>query len=155
MADLFDCFGDEEEDQTDDPNSIKRAESCGVFSFHNHTEKALVAHLQSALKHQSPTIKEVLSAVDDFCLQRHWMMHIGPDKGSIVNDILENEIQRFLQTVNVYPRNETKCIMEFSCVELGTYCAYSSILMGTYVSLCRVREEIYFITLFLFIHFFC
>jgi len=126
-SDPFDCFGNEDEDHADDSNTVtdtNRDETCGVLSFHKHTEHALLTYIKTAMD-SSPTVERILSAVDQFCNQRHWMMHVGPDKGKILTQILEDEIESFLQGADIQ--------QEFNCMELGTYCGYSSILIGTYV----------------------
>ena len=75
---------------------------------------------------------QILSAVDNFCTQRHWMMHIGPQKSKLLTQILRKEIEMFQEQICVdnHALKETSSIIEFNCMELGTYCAYSSILLG-------------------------
>jgi hypothetical protein len=131
MSSIFNCFGDEENDPEKEDHRIiiDRDHSCGVLSFHRHTERALLAYVQNYCS-ASSTIHDILSAVDEFCTKRHWMMHIGPDKGRIVRDILQEEIVRFLQRENqISGENST-----FHCVELGTYCGYSSIIIGKFLT---------------------
>ena len=35
---------------------------------------------------------DVLRAIDDFCISRHWMMHVGPEKGDILVGALKSSI---------------------------------------------------------------
>ena len=117
----------------------KRSEDCGVLSYHHGTEVAMLAHvrnavadlvLPSAANDGSSSEWEgsaadiasaaVLAAVDEFCRSRHWMMHVGPSKGRIVTQVLRDAIRE--------RRSDSE--RKFVCVELGTYCGYSSVLLG-------------------------
>ena len=132
-----------------------RDRTCGILSFHTKTESALLFHVRNAMSEKSSAnasipssslignADRVLLAIDEFCQNRHWMMHIGPEKG---NDILINEgLNRALQTYlldivikgvqatavastqgSVTPSKKDS----FIAVEMGTYCGYSSILLG-------------------------
>ncbi|EED94176.1 predicted protein, partial [Thalassiosira pseudonana CCMP1335] len=55
---------------------------------------------------------DVLQAVDKFCTSRHWMMHVGPEKGEILTGALREAMDAKLAS------------------QLGSYCCYSSILMA-------------------------
>ena len=137
MADPFAAFGDDDSD-SDSPNDAttkdidprpqqRRDKSCGVLTFHAGTEQALLHYVRNELdKHKKgakdtpASCQQVLDAVDNFCRRRHWMMHVGDEKGQI----LERFLLEALQT-------ETPSRREiFSVVELGTYCGYSAIRMA-------------------------
>ena len=129
--DLFSCFGsDEEGENHSEFNSIEAAEderddNCGVLSFHPNTEQSLLIHLKNTV---SPTNEaqvacaQVLAETDDFCIKRHWMMHVGPQKGDIIATTLQEAIDTFVS------RNSDE--KSFICVEIGTYCGYGSVFLG-------------------------
>ena len=123
----------------------KRSDDCGVLSYHTGTEGSMLAHVRNAVADlvlppstidSSPSEWEgseadlasaaVLAAVDEFCQIRHWMMHVGPEKGKIVTQALRDAIRE----------RDSDSGRTFMCVELGTYCGYSSVLLGR-----TLREE--------------
>ena len=132
----MECFGDssdEEDEELVNNNTTTRDESGnGICCFHPNTEASLLAHVRNNLpttEGNSNSIDieqradDVLNAIDTFCMSRHWMMHIGPEKGNILIGALEESIRKHLLS----PSNKER---QFVAVELGTYCGYSSILMG-------------------------
>merc|ERR1711865_468409 len=69
------------------------------------------------------TAQLVLDRIDTFCSKRHWMMHIGPEKGK--------HIQAFIvKCLQSHEQKRNKNNKELSFVELGTYCGYSSIFIA-------------------------
>ncbi len=153
--DCFGSDQEEEEDdhhldpdrdkKTKSGDEAKRAPDCGVCSQLN-AEKSLLIHVQnelSSLDHDdnhSSNINDscitnlVLSIIDDFCYKRAWMMHLGPHKSKILNLTLKTKIQDFIKTRNLAissyvnkDSSQAKGRRIFNCVELGTYCGYSSI----------------------------
>jgi catechol O-methyltransferase len=131
--DPFACFDDgNDNDDDDDDNDaevdtgdaaaaaatlLERREDCGVLAFHPGTEQSLLVHVQNELRgkqERRPSL--VLELIDKFCMQRHWMMHVGPEKGQVLRSFL------------------TECLTSrapssrFVLLELGTYCGYSSML---------------------------
>ena len=106
---------------------LERSKENGVLAFHSGTEQALLLFVQQAVKgykssntdQQSSNIRQiVLQAIDKFCFDRHWMMHVGPDKGCIVQDFLTKQITQ---------QDQQQQKRAFNIVELGTYCGYSTI----------------------------
>ena len=112
-----------------------------MLSYHAGTEVSMLAHVRNAVADLAlPSSAEdssalewegsaadlasaaVLAAVDEFCQSRHWMMHVGPEKGRIVTQVLRDAIREQAES----------CI----CAEFGTYCGYSSVLLGR-----TLREE--------------
>mmetsp|Transcript_25088 Transcript_25088/g.47986 ORF Transcript_25088/g.47986 Transcript_25088/m.47986 type:complete len:356 (+) Transcript_25088:118-1185(+) len=157
----MECFGDSSDDETEEGDTnegttttssttIQRDESCGVCSFHPNTEASLLTHVRNTLKSKSssPSFEDddddetnnqlqqstnVLNAIDEFCMSRHWMMHVGPEKGTILldslrhamkNKTMERKIERGSRS------SESDTTIPFVAVELGTYCGYASIVMG-------------------------
>jgi catechol O-methyltransferase len=134
----------------------RRDDSCGILAFHPNTEKSLLISVKKQVmdmeagerKRQGRDYAddpadsralEVLKAVDDFCLERHWMMHMGPQKGGdiLIKTALQQSLMlyqkqhaplaRQFQVVNSTSRTLKP---KFVVVELGTYCGYSAIRMA-------------------------
>jgi len=133
MTNPFACF--DYEDDVDEYGVITtdcRDKTCGVLCFHRDTERSLLTHIHNNCE-SSSTIPKILSVIDNFCLQRHWMMHVGPNKGRILTEILKEEIETFLngrKFADKSPTEDDKNMVEFNCLEIGSYCGYSSILIG-------------------------
>lgn len=66
-------------------------------------------------------INSILNAIDNFCWSRHWMMHLGNEKSLYISDLLNN---------NIINNND---IIKPIMIEIGSYCGYSSILLGKYL----------------------
>lgn len=139
--------------------TIQRDPSCGVCCFHSNTEASLLTHVRNSLAATVPSPspspssasaslssaspvaggsdrqcklrrpREVLHAIDEFCTSRHWMMHIGPEKGGILVSALKDALERKIQCAATTDL-QTIPVLSFVAVELGTYCAYASILLG-------------------------
>ena len=140
-------FGsDDEEEEKDLSEGVQRPLNCGVLSFHSGTEEALLLHVQ---RHLSLPTKEddkeeeasslggrVLRLIDCFCYSRHWMMHIGDQKGAILSSCL-----RQITTHPSSSSSSAACSSSSSSsvskgkvvLELGCYCGYSSILISNHL----------------------
>jgi catechol O-methyltransferase len=143
--DPFEAFGDDDDDvdvdgstaAVQETNPNQRDKSCGALVFREGTEQALLHYVRNQLDHpssrscsrissasDSETIsarEQVLQAVDDFCYSRHWMMHIGPLKGVVLQDFLTRRVETYIQAADfTYP---------LVIVEIGTYCGYSAVRM--------------------------
>lgn len=123
----MDCFGSESEEESCEP--AKRDDSCGICSFHPHTESSLLTHVRNSVRvlqlndlNKVQRAERVLGSIDEFCMIRHWMMNIGPEKGVIITTTLKESIDVKLSS---HASNHS-----FVLVELGSYCGYSSILMA-------------------------
>lgn len=112
----------------------RRDRTCGVLAFHPNTERSLLTHVQNDLErkrnnnknnnsHNNNYAEMVLNSIDEYCLSRHWMMHVGPEKGEIVEIFLDQCLQNYHSSSNNF---ETP-LPSFTTVELGTYCGYSAI----------------------------
>jgi catechol O-methyltransferase len=130
----MECFGSDDEEEE---STALRPPTCGICSFHPHTESSLLSHVRNSLASAEVAMavdsmdvcrakilraERVLNSVDEFCISRHWMMHVGPEKGNILTTTLKESIDKKL---SMQPSNN-----EFVVVELGSYCGYSSILMA-------------------------
>ena len=101
-----------------------RPKENGVMAFHSGTEQMMLHHVRQTLSSlPAPAANDalaaaerVLEAVDDFCLTKHWMMHVGADKAAVLADALA------IRTAPVG-----------AVLELGTYCGYSAVMV------CKVR----------------
>jgi hypothetical protein len=102
--DPFSCFGDDDDVDVDQthvessdvgtPNVVTtRDPSCGILAFHAGTEQALLKHVELEIgkrqrEQQTNDIGDlatfVLDSIDNFCLKRHWMMHVGNEKATII-----------------------------------------------------------------------
>jgi catechol O-methyltransferase len=128
----MECFGDDDDDDDVDETKamVQRDQSCGVCCFHLNTEASLLAAVRNSMTSvvtDSPS-RDVLSAIDEFCLSRHWMMHVGPEKGDILIEALRSSM---LEKIHLNSKLTSGLdSIPFIAVELGTCCGYSSILMG-------------------------
>jgi catechol O-methyltransferase len=130
--DPFACFDDDSDgEQKQEATSAVAAASapilvrdpeCGVLAFHRGTEQSLLIYVQNAVlaKTATSTPYAVMKAVDDFCTQRHWMMHVGPNKSL--------QLETFLRDDCLANSRNSK---PFILLELGTYCGYSSIFWAS------------------------
>jgi catechol O-methyltransferase len=131
--DPFACFdSDSDVPNEKDPASNRktyqvecvRNPEYGVLALHAGTEHALLAHVRNDLRQAKPPNRlqpeAVLESIDRFCLQRHWMMHVGPEKGKL--------LEAFLKECLARRRSMGMEAPGFTLVELGTYCGYSAIL---------------------------
>lgn len=149
---------DDDDDGGDDDNDPatssaralpRRDASCGVLVFHRGTEQALLQYVRNQMDSSgllgkkkeeeqndgNPSIdpriawlEQILRSVDEFCTSRHWMMHIGPQKGRIMESFLTEcclEKVKLNSSLNMYL---PKMLI---IVELGTYCGYSLLRMVT------------------------
>lgn len=123
-------------------SSLRDRNNSSVLVFHEGTEQALLVYVRQQLQRKeegddesnaslssqscstaaaaSTAARRLLRCVDDFCWQRHWMMHVGHDKGVLLEVFLRERLQQVHSCDNT----------EFVVVELGTYCGYSLIRMA-------------------------
>lgn len=120
--DAFACFDDDSDgDSSPSLEKNQRDPSCGVLAFHAGTEQALLQHVQSNVAESnagSLDASGVLESIDEFCMRRHWMMHVGPKKAPILQD--------FIEKCCSHKSSDKQLIF----VELGTYTGYSSIMIS-------------------------
>jgi catechol O-methyltransferase len=148
--DPFSCFDSSDEDDNNSDNddscnehtsheqipNAKRDPENGVLSFHAGTELALLHHVKMKLEgYETKTSQDgiirtmekadkLLEIIDSYCLNRHWMMHIGPEKGILIRSFIVD----CLQNKKENREDNDNTIVNF--VELGTYCGYSSIFIA-------------------------
>jgi len=124
MAAAFGSDDSDSEDETAARAAVRRDAANGILAFHDGTEQALLLYVQQHLQadEQQPQQhnrqrQRILQLVDDFCVSRHWMMHVGAEKGVLLQDFLRERLQQHKNN-------------HFVVVELGTYCGYSAIRMA-------------------------
>jgi catechol O-methyltransferase len=126
-------MGVEEEESLGEPLSIssrksllqQRDPSCSILAFHNGTEDAMLLFVERFLNrinekkliNERNLSLEVLRGVDIFCYSRHWMMHIGDQKGQFLDQIVHN-LQSHREDL-------------LTCVEIGSYCGYSAVRIAS------------------------
>lgn len=140
--DPFACFDEDSEEDHDEDNQDDtvhvaipaRDDECGVLTFHRGTEQSLRNYVRNHLSGDAEqrTPESVMDAVDDFCAQRHWMMHVGPEK--------RHQLEASLREC-VSSRSSSGS--PFVLLELGTYCGYSSILWANALQKLGVDFHIY------------
>ena len=150
-SDPFDCFGDDDSDSdnndTDDggpqqnpsasSSSSVRDPACGVLTFHSGTEQSLCHYVEQALEKRiadatnntSTISQQVLQCIDQFCYSRHWMMHVGDQKGLRLKEFLLKFWRYHPDRISISTQRSSTTSVK-TIVELGTYCGYSSILMA-------------------------
>jgi catechol O-methyltransferase len=124
IEDPFSVFDTEDEEANNDLLQLRDA-SCGALVFHSGTEQALLQFVKNGLSDtiagkdlgepSQTRIQQMLSLVDQFCMSTHWMMHVGDQKGLVLQEFLARSTQQ----------QQSSSKQEFVIVELGTYCGYS------------------------------
>ncbi len=122
--------------------TIRDEESCGVLAFHANTERSLLMHVKNSINSNSNSnsnientkqqddllpCQRVLKEIDWYCSSRHWMMCVGPEKGEIIQNSLQEALDDKLQLMQSAESGHDK----FVAVELGTYCGYGSIFLSS------------------------
>jgi predicted O-methyltransferase YrrM len=92
-----------------------RPPKCGVLEFHNGIEDSMLLFVIKNSKYGDPI--SVLQAIDIFCYQRHWMMHIGDMKGQYLDN-----------AIDLAQHEDNKKI---TCIEFGSYCGYSAVRIAS------------------------
>lgn len=133
------------------PSQLLRDPSCGAMVFHHGTEQALWHFVKNEFEakkdrnnHENTlddsntdnTIAEIqikkcemiLNLVDNFCMMRHWMMHVGNEKGDVLRNFLRKGYEEWME--NHLRQQQSKQDRPYNVVELGTYCGYSLLLMA-------------------------
>lgn len=135
QEDPFECFGEETGDSNNKEGmsdvKVVRDPSNGTSQFHEGTEQAMLLYVQQEVAKKlsdgddviDPVQKAqlVLKTIDEFCITRHWMMHLGDKKGPIMKDFL-------IECCDSKPDDRPLVF-----VEIGTYCGYSSTLLASFL----------------------
>jgi len=120
-AQVTNMFDDFDDDDDSEETTTVRPQACGVLAFHSGTEAAMFLQVERITKPGFENIQSILLAIDNFCSQRHWMMHVGPQKASIIC----NQVESLLKNVaNKFPHDP------LLLVEIGSYCGYSCVMFS-------------------------
>ena len=118
---------------------LKRNPKNGAFTFQVHAEYELLLHVQKDLdcRKASSTSADVtaelepariiMKSIDNYCLRKQWMYHIGYEKAGAVRTFLQRSLHDFIARHSVALLNGKK--MQFTAADLGTYCGYSALVM--------------------------
>lgn len=163
---------------------ITRDPRNGAFTFQVHAEFDLLLHVKKDLflldnKPDGGRIRlseHIMHSIDEYCLKKQWMYHIGSEKGTAVSRFLRSRLEiwheeNIINSHNCSGNREgdkkvramlhsgvttpfTLCLMspcsgfyfhsltstynyrltvktpKFMCVELGTYCGYSALVIA-------------------------
>ncbi|KAL7519301.1 hypothetical protein ACHAWX_004086 [Stephanocyclus meneghinianus] len=128
---------------------LQRDPRNGAFTFQVHAEYDLLLHVQkdldryhhkvargalssslgatSDVKQELEPAQIIMKSVDTYCLGKQWMYHIGYEKAVAVRNFLQCSLMDFINrhSDELY-RGHVK---KFNCVELGTYCGYSALVL--------------------------
>jgi catechol O-methyltransferase len=120
---------------------VVRDPDNGVLTHHDGTEQALLQFVVASLSEEKTAAgskpaahagddyaeaiarcERIISLVDTFCRSRHWMMHVGDEKGKVLEEFLTNRLDKT-------GSNGTSDIKSdhFWILEIGTYCGYSTL----------------------------
>ena len=87
-------------------NKITRDPKNGAFTFQVHAEYDLLLHVQKSLdrsRSRNNNVDQInnirlsqliMRSVDDYCLKKQWMYHIGREKGVAIGRFLEDSLKR-------------------------------------------------------------
>jgi catechol O-methyltransferase len=125
---------------------VVRDPGNGVLTHHDGTEQALLQFVVASLSdaesaagskpsaHAGDDYAEaiarcerILSLVDTFCRSRHWMMHVGDEKGKVVEEFLTKRLDK---TGSTGTSDSDIKSDSFWILEIGTYCGYSTLRMA-------------------------
>jgi catechol O-methyltransferase len=106
----MDLFDDSDEEVSDVPPEARLPEN-GVMAFHKGVEEQMLLHVNRVAK--DGDAEGVLQAIDHYCTQHHWMMHIGPEKGRVFDEQIDAMVQSAA----------APCVV----IEVGSYCGYSAV----------------------------
>lgn len=129
---------DSPETEVTDATLITRNPANGAFTFQVHAEYDLLMHVQRDLdKHRSilgnsdiQLSKLITQSVDEYCLGKQWMYHIGSEKGVAIGRFLREAAERWYAKMIKEHVNGGE-VEKFICVDLGTYCGYSALVLAS------------------------
>mmetsp|Transcript_4797 Transcript_4797/g.7254 ORF Transcript_4797/g.7254 Transcript_4797/m.7254 type:complete len:425 (-) Transcript_4797:133-1407(-) len=127
--------------QPNTTDKITRDPRNGAFTFQVHAEYDLLLQIQKDLDAKRPSkssrsslnslalsdidsTKIILKSVDDYCYGKQWMYHIGSEKGKAISRFLRSGVERWL-------RRDDRKNKKFICLDCGTYCGYSSLVLAS------------------------
>ncbi len=137
---------------------ITRDPRHGTFTFHVHAEYDMLLRVQrgldghrargggggggggssdadrdDAVEDSIRLSRRILRSIDDYCMQEQWMYHIGREKGEALSRFLRSCLEDRCRKGGGGGGGcgeETGVVRRFVCVELGTYCGYSALVLA-------------------------
>jgi predicted O-methyltransferase YrrM len=73
--------------------------------------------------------RRIMLSIDNYCLHEQWMYHIGHEKGEALSRFLTSCLEKWSGSNNS-GNHDGKEVRKFVCVELGTYCGYSALVLA-------------------------
>ncbi|KAL3800738.1 hypothetical protein ACHAW5_009308 [Stephanodiscus triporus] len=68
--------------------------------------------------------RRIMRSIDDYCTHEQWMYHIGREKGEALSRFLRSCLEDW------HLGGDEGTTRKFVCVELGTYCGYSALVLA-------------------------
>jgi len=127
-----------------------------AFTFAVHCEYDMLLHVQRSMdKHRGKTAeggtdavklaKAIMKSIDEYCVKEQWMYHVGNTKGLAIGRFLKSALNLFVENGaakerKVRNRSDIFSLVsisnfshqtKFICVELGTYCGYSALVLAS------------------------
>lgn len=121
--------------------AITRDPRNGAFTFQVHAEYDLLMCIQKELDKQRRAAggsnalsdvqlsKIIMRSVDEYCLRKQWMYHIGSEKAVAIGRFLREAAELYMK--NNAGTGSNGEVKKFICVDLGTYCGYSAIVLAS------------------------
>lgn len=125
---------------------LQRDPRNGAFTFQVHAEYDLLLHVQKDLDRYHQKLRRcsstsnsadvtaelqpsriIMDSIDNYCLSKQWMYHIGYEKAEVVRNFLQRSLHDFIARHSDELYNGH--IKAFVAVDLGTYCGYSALVM--------------------------
>jgi catechol O-methyltransferase len=123
---------------------VVRDPDNGVLTHHDGTEQALLQFVVASLSEEKTAAgfkpsaqagddyaeaiarcERIISLVDTFCRSRHWMMHVGDEKGKVLEEFLTKRLDKDGSNGTSGSDSDS-----FWILEIGTYCGYSTLRMA-------------------------
>jgi len=75
--------------------------------------------------------RRIMLSIDNYCLHEQWMYHIGHEKGEALSRFLRSCLEKWsgINSGNIDGKKMME-VRKFVCVELGTYCGYSALVLA-------------------------
>jgi predicted O-methyltransferase YrrM len=125
---------------------LQRDPRNGAFTFQVHAEYDLLLHVQKDLDRYNQKVRRnsftalssdvtaelepariIMKSIDNYCLRKQWMYHIGFEKAVVIRNFLQRSLHDFIvrHSDELYNGH----VQKFIAVDLGTYCGYSALVM--------------------------
>jgi catechol O-methyltransferase len=130
---------------------LRRDPEFGALTHHRGVEQALLQFVISRFEGEQlysidsristggtiARCERILALIDEFCRTRHWMMHVGDEKGKVLEEFLGEKLRHSVCSTSLSPSlsplppsSASSTSSLFRILELGTYCGYSILRMA-------------------------